>query len=114
MSAIAGQDEAVELCEDWAVEPGTARRVVVRGRAVAVFNVRGTFHVIDDTCTHGFASLSEGALEGHVVTCPWHGGAFDLRTGEAVLAPCVDPVAVHPCERREGAVWARLQPARTA
>jgi nitrite reductase/ring-hydroxylating ferredoxin subunit len=39
------------------------------------------YHVTDDTCTHGFASLSEGTVEGHVVTCPWHGWTFDVRTG---------------------------------
>ena len=102
--------EAVELCEDWSVEPGTARRVVVEGRRLAVYNVEGVFHVTDDTCTHGFASLSEGSLDGHVITCPWHGGAFDVRTGRPVAAPCTEPVAVHRCELRDGMVWAELNP----
>ena len=107
MSEAAG--DAVEICEDWAVEPGTARRVTVNGRALAVWNVGGEFHVTDDTCTHGFASLAEGTLQGHVVTCPWHGGAFDVRTGQPVAAPCTDPLAVHPCELRDGMVRARLK-----
>jgi carbazole 1,9a-dioxygenase ferredoxin component len=106
MSAVA---EAVEICEDWSVEPGTGRRVVVQGRALAVFNVEGEFHVTDDTCTHGFASLSGGSVAGHVVTCPWHGGAFDLRSGQPVAPPCVEPLAVHPCELRDGSVWARVK-----
>lgn len=101
--------EAVEICEDWSVEPGSARRVAVGGRTLAVFNVAGEFHVIDDTCTHGFASLCEGSVAGHIVTCPWHGGAFDLRSGLPVAPPCVEPIAVHPCELRGGSVWARLK-----
>jgi len=97
-----------QVCETWEVEPGSARRVVLRGSALAVFNVGGRFHVTDDTCTHGFASLAEGELEGHVITCPWHGGAFDVRSGEAVAAPCTDALAVHPCVVRDGAVWVEL------
>jgi nitrite reductase/ring-hydroxylating ferredoxin subunit len=100
--------QALQLCEDWAVEPGTMRRIVVQGRRLNVCNVAGRFHVIDDTCTHGFASLSEGTLEGHVVTCPWHGGAFDVRTGQPVAAPCTEALAVHACEVREGLVWVEL------
>jgi len=101
--------EAVEVCEDWSVEPGCARRVVLQGRTLAVFNVEGGFHVTDDTCTHGFASLSEGTLAGHIVTCPWHGGAFDVRTGQPAGPPCEAPIAVYPCELRDGAVWARIK-----
>jgi nitrite reductase/ring-hydroxylating ferredoxin subunit len=100
--------EAVEVCEDWSVEPGTVRRVVVAGRRLAVYNVEGVFHATDDTCTHGFASLSEGVLAGHVITCPWHGGAFDIRTGLPAAAPCTEPLAVYPCEARDGMVRAHL------
>lgn len=96
------------LCEDWAVEPGKARRVVVKGRSLAVFNVGGEFHVTDDTCTHGFASLAEGTLDGGVVTCPWHGGAFDVRSGAPVAAPCTEPLATYPCRTHDEGVWANL------
>jgi nitrite reductase/ring-hydroxylating ferredoxin subunit len=100
--------EAVDVCEEWSVEPGTVRRVVVGGKRLAVYHVGDAFHVSDDTCTHGFASLSDGTLEGHVITCPWHGGAFDVRTGLPVAAPCTEPLAVYACEVREGMVRIRL------
>jgi nitrite reductase/ring-hydroxylating ferredoxin subunit len=98
------------VCEDWAVEPGTARRVVLRGRALAVFNVGGEFYVTDDTCTHGLASLAEGTLEGSVVTCPWHGGRFDVRTGRPVAGPCTEPLATYPCRVRDEGVWIESTP----
>lgn len=97
------------LCEAWEVEPGSIRRVDKDGRAYAVFNVGGEYHVTDDTCTHGFASLSEGVLDGHVVTCPWHGGEFDVRSGAPVSPPCTDSLRVHPCRLDGGVVWAWLQ-----
>jgi nitrite reductase/ring-hydroxylating ferredoxin subunit len=96
------------LCAVDEVPAGTARRVTIGGRALAVFNLDGAFHVIDDTCSHGFASLAEGFIDGAVVECPWHGGAFDIRTGAAVGAPCVTPVAVYPTGLRDGMVWADL------
>ncbi len=101
-------DGQVALCRADAVAPGRAQRVVVGTQAVAVFNVDGRFHVTDDTCTHGFSSLSQGDLDGCVVTCAWHGGRFDVTTGAAVGPPCVAPINVYRCTVRGGEVLADL------
>jgi nitrite reductase/ring-hydroxylating ferredoxin subunit len=66
--------------------PGTGRQVQVEGRPVAIFNVGGTVYAIDGACSHRGGPLGDGELTGSVVTCPWHGARFDVRTG-AVLAP---------------------------
>lgn len=88
--------ELVPLCRATDVAPGRARKCMIAGRPpLAVFNVGGEFFVIDDTCTHGMASLSEGTLEGDVIECPWHGGAFNVRTGQAVAAPCTVDVRTY-------------------
>ena len=68
------------------VPPGTAVAVDLAGRPVALFNVDGRFYAIDDTCTHRGGPLSEGEVEGTVVTCPWHGATYDITTG-SVLGP---------------------------
>jgi nitrite reductase/ring-hydroxylating ferredoxin subunit/putative sterol carrier protein len=76
---------------------GSVRKCVVSGRSpLAVFNLGGEFFVIDDTCTHGMASLSEGTLDGDVIECPWHAGAFNVRTGEPAGAPCTVGLAAYP------------------
>ena len=77
-------------------------------QALAVFNVGGRFHVTDDTCTHGFASLAEGELHGCIVTCAWHGGRFDVSSGAAVGPPCTVPINVYRCAVRDGEVQADL------
>jgi nitrite reductase/ring-hydroxylating ferredoxin subunit len=87
----------VPLCEAWEIEPGTVRRIEHGGQAYAVFNVAGSFHITDDTCTHGFASLSEGQLVGHAITCPWHGGEFDVRSGAPLAPPCTQALRVYRC-----------------
>ena len=66
--------------------PGQAKCVEVNDKEIAIFNIGGSFHAIDNTCTHVGGPLSEGELEGAQVTCPWHGGVFDVTTGE-VLGP---------------------------
>jgi nitrite reductase/ring-hydroxylating ferredoxin subunit len=67
------------------VPPGTGRCVQVEGKEIALFNVGGTFHAIDNTCLHRGGPLAEGELDGTVVTCPWHGWQYDLTTGQNVM-----------------------------
>ena len=51
----------------------------------------------------------EGFLEGHEIECPFHQGRFDVRTGEATLAPCAEPIRSYPVKVEAGRVWIRLQ-----
>jgi nitrite reductase/ring-hydroxylating ferredoxin subunit len=76
----------VKVAETNEVAPGTGKVVEAEARSLALFNVSGTFYAIDNTCTHRGGPLGEGELAGEVVTCPWHGAQFIVKTGE-VLAP---------------------------
>lgn len=67
----------------------------VDGRRVAVANVGGRYYAFDDECTHEYCSLAEGELEGMMVTCPCHGGQFDVASGAAVTPPVVTPVKTY-------------------
>jgi nitrite reductase/ring-hydroxylating ferredoxin subunit len=64
------------------VPPGSGKCVEAGGKQIALFNVGGTLHAIDNTCLHRGGPLGEGELEGTIVTCPWHGWQYDVRTGE--------------------------------
>lgn len=63
------------------VAAGTGIVASVDGKEYAVFNVDGTFRVIDNTCKHRGGPLGEGELEGDTVTCPWHGWQYNVKTG---------------------------------
>jgi nitrite reductase/ring-hydroxylating ferredoxin subunit len=66
--------------------------VQINGTSVSIYNIDGTFFATSDICTHSFALLSEGYLEGHMIECPLHGGQFDVRTGKGLCPPIVkDP-----------------------
>ena len=67
--------------------PGSLHKVTVDGRDIMVVNLDGTYHAVDDTCTHAGSSLSEGTLDGTSVVCGWHGAEFDCTTGKLAKFP---------------------------
>ena len=72
---------------------GAAVQIDVGGRKIALFNMDGQIHAIDDTCTHRGGPLSEGAVIGEEVECPWHGARFNLKTGAHLCPPAAKGVA---------------------
>jgi len=74
------------------VPPGSA---LLLG-AVAVFNVAGRVCATQAKCTHRGGPLSEGALDGSTVTCPWHGSQFDVCTGAVRRGPAREPLETYP------------------
>jgi nitrite reductase/ring-hydroxylating ferredoxin subunit len=97
------------LCACGEVPDDTGKQVILRGRApVAVFRLGDAFYTMDDQCTHGAALLSEGEVEDCQIYCPFHSGAFDIRTGAATAAPCVLPVRTYKTEVIDGSVYASL------
>lgn len=69
------------------LKPGENKVVNVNGTDVALFNVEGKFFAISNTCLHRGGPLGEGVLEGDVVTCPWHGWRFNVKTGQNAMMP---------------------------
>lgn len=69
------------------IPQGKMQKVSVDGRDIVVANIGGSFYACDDTCTHAGASLSEGVLEGEVITCGWHGAKFSCKTGKLEKFP---------------------------
>jgi nitrite reductase/ring-hydroxylating ferredoxin subunit len=94
----------IELCKTDDVTEGSALKCESGGLTLAVFNVGGEFFVIDDACTHGPGSLSEGYVEGEVVECNFHNGQFNIKTGAVVGPPCMVPVKTYPTSVEDGKV----------
>jgi nitrite reductase/ring-hydroxylating ferredoxin subunit/uncharacterized membrane protein len=75
---------------------------------VMVHREGGTVHVLSDVCPHLSAPLHEGAVEGGLVTCPWHGSRFRLADGEPEQGPATSPVPTFEVRVVDGAVQVRL------
>jgi nitrite reductase/ring-hydroxylating ferredoxin subunit len=78
------------------LKPGEAGTVEVEGNTVAVFNIDGKYYAIDNRCTHVGGPLSEGQLDGTMVTCPWHGSCFDVTSGAVLCGPAKQGVRSYP------------------
>jgi 3-phenylpropionate/trans-cinnamate dioxygenase ferredoxin subunit len=87
---------AVRICAVDDIKPGKAIRVKVGDLAIAIVRTKaGEVKAIDDKCSHGEISLSEGFVDNDTIECWAHGAKFSLATGEALTLPAFEPVAVY-------------------
>lgn len=73
--------KVAELSE---VPVGRSKLVMLNNKAIALFNIEGRFYALHNLCPHEGGPLNEGRVKGHVVACPWHDLAFDVRNGQGV------------------------------
>ena len=90
------------------LSPGQSRVVEMKGREIALFNVNGAFHAIDNTCPHSRGPLAEGRLAGVRVTCPWHGSQFDVTTGKCLREPATADVASYPVRVEDDTIFVEI------
>ena len=86
---------------------GAGKRVYLGSDAIALFRVGDQVYAVSDRCTHGRASLSEGQVDpaSCVLQCPWHGGQYDLRTGQPLAPPVQAPIRSYRVKVEHGRVW---------
>ena len=100
--------ELTVLCPTSDVPDNSVKRFEVGNIVLAVYNIEGGFYATDDECTHGAASLADGILDGDIIECTMHFGAFNAKTGEAVQAPCSIPIRTYKVVVRDGQVCVDL------
>jgi nitrite reductase (NADH) small subunit len=89
------------------VPAGEGRVVEAGGRSLALFNVDGAYYAIDNSCAHRGGPLGEGELDGTVVTCPWHGWRWDVKSGANANNPAVK-MACFPVSVEAGDVFVEI------
>lgn len=105
------QVSSIFVCGEQELAEGDVRQVTTAdGRLIAVYNVAGSLYATDDLCTHGEGWLSEGELVGSEIICPLHGGAFDVRNGEATQSPCHIALKTHQVRIENEAIYVLIAP----
>ncbi len=89
------------------IEPGSCKVVYVDDVMIAVINVDGEFHAIEDVCTHDGGELASGCILGDTIECPCHFAKFSIITGEVLDPPAYEPVPVFPVKVENGRVFVR-------
>lgn len=87
------------ICSTNDLSPGERLQTTVKGTNIVVFNVDGEYKAYRNVCAHQGGPACEGPLvdtvisdgndvksvmDGYVLTCPWHGWEYDIRTGETI------------------------------
>lgn len=85
--------EFVKLVRKNDVTPGKMKSVYVSAVSanVVIVNVDGSYHAFKDECPHMSARLSNGSIDGLIITCPEHSAKFDVSTGKP-LSTANDPL----------------------
>jgi 3-phenylpropionate/trans-cinnamate dioxygenase ferredoxin subunit len=68
------------------------RQIMINQTPVCVVRIKNEVFAVADTCSHSDASLSEGEITDYKIECWLHGAEFDLRTGNALTPPAVEPI----------------------
>jgi naphthalene 1,2-dioxygenase ferredoxin component len=75
---------------------GEVLGVEVAGRSIALYGADDGIFATDNICTHAYACLSDGWLDGDVIECPLHAARFDIRTGKVLDPPATDDLKTYP------------------
>jgi NADPH-dependent 2,4-dienoyl-CoA reductase/sulfur reductase-like enzyme/nitrite reductase/ring-hydroxylating ferredoxin subunit len=99
VTELGGPDLSIGI-DAGSLRPGGKLLGHVGDEAVLLARLDSELVAVSARCTHYGGPLAEGVIDGDTVRCPWHHACFSLRTGEALRAPALDPVACWKVERR--------------
>ena len=87
---------AIRICALDDLKPGKALRVVISEHPIALVRAKsGDVYALDDKCSHGEISLSEGFVDNSTIECWAHGAKFELSTGKPLSLPAYEPVSTY-------------------
>jgi len=94
--------EWCDLLAEEQMQKGWVTLVEHAGRALAIYDTPSGVFVTSARCSHGGANLCDGYFDGHLIECPLHQGAFDVRSGQPISAPATRPIKTFPARLRGG------------
>ena len=92
------------VCRSDEVTPDEPKAIAVKGVEIGIFRGEDRLYAIDNVCSHEYAYLTKGFVEGAVVECPLHQARFCLKTGQCLQAPATVPLATFEVREADGEV----------
>jgi nitrite reductase/ring-hydroxylating ferredoxin subunit/uncharacterized membrane protein len=105
------EDFSRPVCNQAELGEGQAMLVHIGGQRIAVARCSEGIFAFEDHCTHKGGPLSDGAIVGCAVQCPWHGSQFDIRNGRIIAGPAEEHLQTFDVEVRSGEVYVTQKPA---
>ncbi len=79
------------------------------GKSYALFRTADDrYFATDGLCTHEYAELADGFVQGTIIECPLHNGRFDFVTGEAKGAPACVNLVTYPVKVEGGRILLKI------
>jgi naphthalene 1,2-dioxygenase system ferredoxin subunit len=78
------------------ISAGEVIGVEAVGHSIAIYDCDGELYATDNICTHAYACLSDGWLDGATIECPLHAARFDVRTGKVLDPPATEDLRTYP------------------
>ena len=95
VGAIVGVGDWQRVASVSDVREGEAFAVELDGEPIALYRIDGQIHALDDTCTHEFALLSQGFVDGDMIECPLHAAQFDIGADKCLSGPATEDLRTY-------------------
>ena len=92
----AGEGDWVRVAGRGDLASGEVIGVEAGGRSIAIYDSDEGLFATDNICTHAYACLSDGWLDGQTIECPLHAAHFDIRTGKVLDPPATEDLKTYP------------------
>ena len=100
--------EFIKVAELNGLDDGELMAVEIEDEPVCLVKVDGAIYAFTDNCTHISGPLNEGELDGEVLTCPWHGAQFNVRTGKVLRGPARQDIQTYPVQVEDNSILVSL------
>ncbi len=89
------------------IPPGGRLSILVDDLPSLLVRIGDEFLAVEDVCSHDGQPLTNGPVEGCAIICPRHGAKFDLRSGQPLCMPAIEPISTFEVQVRDGEIYVR-------
>ncbi len=100
--------EYVEIANVNEIKNGEIKVFDVNGESIILINLNGEFFAYKNQCSHMELELNDAEIEGEILTCPWHGAQFNIKTGDVVRLPASEPLEKYEVKIENGKVLVKI------
>lgn len=90
------------------IETDEALPVTVGDTEIALCKLGDEVYALNNICTHEYACMSDGFIEGDLIECPLHQAQFHIPTGKVVSPPAEVDLETYPVKVENGEVYVQL------
>ncbi|RJS58560.1 hypothetical protein EH11_01719 [Bacillus subtilis] len=90
------------------IEENEPKEIYAGTKTIVVGKVDSKVYAVDGICTHAYAELANGDLDGHCLYCPLHFASFDIRDGSVIDGPPDQPLSTYEVILKDDQVWIKI------